>query len=92
MVILYKGERFNGIFFRQGAYSGGNSHFVLNGKMLCPSGLNFHANDLIIRKHKPTVTNCKNLVPHISCKKCAKKLTELIAAKEANQTQPAETN
>lgn len=78
MALKYRGEILNGIINRTGAHASGNSHFVLQGKMLCPSGLNFAARDLNIRAFKPTVKNCRWALERLSCKKCNKKLAELI--------------
>lgn len=95
MAITYKGQKLTGTICRQSAYAGGNQHFVLNGAMLCPSGLNFHANDLIVRSYLTTnakgkncflLVNAKKALQYVSCKKCHKKLNELIQTVETKNT------
>ena len=86
MAITYKGNKLNGTIMRNGAHAGGNRHFVLSGQMLCPSGLNFYANDLsitsysIVRDGKMifTLKNAEKALQYISCKKCYKKLNDII--------------
>jgi len=78
MALTYKGQLLTGTISRQGMYAGGAQHFVLFGKMLCPSGLNYHANDLRIHTYKATVQGAERALPYVSCKKCSKRLAEII--------------
>lgn len=100
MALTYKGQILNGTIRRQGMYAGGAQHFVLNGKFLCPSGMNFYANDFVITSYaikdaqgnmKLTVTNAKKAFLYVSCKKCSKKLAELITAAETKKAEATET-
>jgi hypothetical protein len=79
----YKGEILTGTICRQNAYAGGAQHFILKGEFLCPSSMNLHNNDLIINVYSAKVKSCESALPYVSCKKCNKKLSELIETTKA---------